>query len=136
MKAVSFIAQSEANECGLACLAMIAEYHGFSVDLTMLRHRFRPPTGNMTLSDLRLVASSIGLTMRALHVDVVELDKLRLPVILHLRVGHFVVMTAEARETQLINIFDPSRGPRKMDQRSFAARFTGVAAELMPALVE
>ena len=32
--------QTEAAECGLACLAMIAGYHGLRVDLPALRHRF------------------------------------------------------------------------------------------------
>ncbi|MFL4993430.1 MAG: cysteine peptidase family C39 domain-containing protein, partial [Microvirga sp.] len=31
------IIQSEASECGLACLAMVATYHGREVDLATLR---------------------------------------------------------------------------------------------------
>ena len=31
---------SEAAECGLACLAMIANSHGHDLDLTRLRQRF------------------------------------------------------------------------------------------------
>ncbi len=31
--------QSEAAECGLACLAMIASYHGQNSDPSMLRRR-------------------------------------------------------------------------------------------------
>ena len=34
------IIQSEAAECGLACLAMVATYHGREVDLTALRRLF------------------------------------------------------------------------------------------------
>jgi ATP-binding cassette, subfamily B, bacterial CvaB/MchF/RaxB len=32
--------QSEATECGLACLAMVAGYHGHRVDLNTLRRRY------------------------------------------------------------------------------------------------
>ena len=32
--------QTEAAECGLTCLAMIANFHGHDVDLTGLRRRF------------------------------------------------------------------------------------------------
>jgi len=32
--------QTEAAECGLACLAMLASYHGHDVDLAGLRRRF------------------------------------------------------------------------------------------------
>jgi len=34
------IFQTEATECGLACLAMIANYHGHQVDLNGLRKDF------------------------------------------------------------------------------------------------
>ena len=32
--------QSEALECGLACLAMISSYHGHRIDLNTLRRRY------------------------------------------------------------------------------------------------
>lgn len=35
-----FIQQSEASECGLACLAMVASYHGLKTDMPTLRRRF------------------------------------------------------------------------------------------------
>src|SRR5690606_5994216 len=34
------IQQGELAECGLACLAMVARYHGHDVDLAGLRRRF------------------------------------------------------------------------------------------------
>lgn len=33
------IRQTEAAECGLACLAMISSYHGHRIDLNTLRRR-------------------------------------------------------------------------------------------------
>ncbi|OQV66012.1 hypothetical protein AK51_13570 [Serratia nematodiphila DZ0503SBS1] len=39
-KRVPSILQSESSECGLACLAMIASYYGFNVDMLSLRQRF------------------------------------------------------------------------------------------------
>ena len=35
------IMQSEVNECGLACLAMLASYQGKLIDIVTLRSRFR-----------------------------------------------------------------------------------------------
>ena len=35
-----YIAQSEAAECGLACIAMVAAFHGYETDLGTLRQRF------------------------------------------------------------------------------------------------
>ena len=36
---VPVILQSEAPECGIACLAMIASYHGHRTDLSSMRLR-------------------------------------------------------------------------------------------------
>ncbi|MGH2506799.1 MAG: cysteine peptidase family C39 domain-containing protein, partial [Ktedonobacteraceae bacterium] len=34
------ILQTEAAECGLACLAMVAGFHGYEIDLLSLRRRY------------------------------------------------------------------------------------------------
>ena len=49
------IRQAEAAECGLACLAMIASYHGHEVDLNALRRRFPISLKGVTLKDLSLI---------------------------------------------------------------------------------
>ena len=36
---VPIVLQSEAAECGLACLAMVASYHGLKTDLNTIRQR-------------------------------------------------------------------------------------------------
>src|SRR5687767_7294841 len=41
--------QTEAAECGLACLAMIASYHGHAVDVASLRRRFAVSMRGATL---------------------------------------------------------------------------------------
>ena len=38
---LSMVFASEAAECGLACIAMIARYHGHDVDLNGLRRSLR-----------------------------------------------------------------------------------------------
>ena len=43
------IIQSEAAECGLACLAMVATYHGREVDLVALRRLFSISLKGVTL---------------------------------------------------------------------------------------
>jgi len=41
---VPMILQSEAPECGIACVAMVASYHGFRTDLGAMRLRLAPCT--------------------------------------------------------------------------------------------
>jgi ATP-binding cassette subfamily B protein RaxB len=42
--------QTEAAECGIACLAMIASYHGHAVDVATLRRRFAVSMRGATLA--------------------------------------------------------------------------------------
>ena len=58
---VPMILQTEASECGLASLAMIASYHGHHTDLTDLRRRFGMSLRGATLRDLVRVADQLGL---------------------------------------------------------------------------
>lgn len=39
-KRLPVIRQAESAECGLACLAMMASWHGHNIDLPSLRERF------------------------------------------------------------------------------------------------
>lgn len=48
-KQLPVIRQTESAECGLACLAMIACWHGLKTDLSTLRERFNIGIQGMTL---------------------------------------------------------------------------------------
>src|SRR5437868_14884811 len=88
------IRQTEATECGLACLAMVASYHGYRTDMNSLRRRYPVSLKGVTLRDLMEIAAHLGLACRPLRVEVVHLGQLRLPAILHWDMVHFVVLTA------------------------------------------
>jgi ATP-binding cassette, subfamily B, bacterial CvaB/MchF/RaxB len=63
------ILASEAAECGLACIAMIARYHGHDVDLNGLRQRFALSLSGMSLRSLMGLADQLGLSSRPLRVE-------------------------------------------------------------------
>ena len=56
------ILQSEAAECGLACLAMVAAAHGHRETLSELRRRFPISLGGSSLKDLMAIADTLGLS--------------------------------------------------------------------------
>ena len=58
------IHQTEAAECGLACLAMIAWFHGHHIDLNTLRRRHPVSLKGVTLRGLIQVASHLHLACR------------------------------------------------------------------------
>ena len=59
------IRQSETAECGLACLAMVAGYHGYDVDLNTLRRKFPLSPRGVRLDELMRVAERLGFAARA-----------------------------------------------------------------------
>ena len=122
--------QTEAAECGLASLAMVANYHGFQADLASLRQRFNLSLKGATMAHLIEFASRLNLAARALRLDLHEMQQLKLPCILHWDLNHFVVMTkADAKS---ITIHDPALGAQKLSYEQASQHFTGVALEVTP----
>ena len=124
------VLQSEAAECGLAAMTMIARFHGHRVDLAGLRQRFPTSIKGMTLRQLIGVASELELSARAVRLEVDELNCLQLPAILHWDLNHFVVL--EKVERGIATILDPAHGRRRVLLGKLGRHFTGVALELVP----
>jgi ATP-binding cassette subfamily B protein RaxB len=122
--------QTEAAECGLASLGMVACYHGHRIDLASLRRRFAVSLKGATLAFLMQAAGRLDLAPRPLKLELEELPALRTPCILHWDLNHFVVLrSADARGAV---IHDPARGVRRLAMAEVSAHFTGIALELTP----
>ena len=63
------IHQTEAAECGLACLAMLASYHGHHIDLNTLRRRHPISLKGVTLRALIEVASHLNFICRPVRFE-------------------------------------------------------------------
>ncbi len=124
------IRQAETSECGLACLAMIAGYYGFTTDLATLRRRFSVSSQGCNLKDLVTIASRLDLAARPLKVELESLEQLQLPCIIHWDLDHFVVLKSISRTK--LRIHDPAKGAVRLTLKEFANHFTGIALELTP----
>ncbi|QUY49441.1 peptidase domain-containing ABC transporter [Serratia plymuthica] len=124
------VLQTEAAECGLACLAMVAGFYGFRVDLSALRHHFSTSLKGMTLKDLADMCGKLSLTSRALRIEPEELHELRLPAILHWDFNHYVVL--ERVNSKEIIIHDPAQGKRKISYSEVKKHLTGIVLEVFP----
>jgi ATP-binding cassette subfamily B protein RaxB len=122
--------QSEAAECGLVCLAMVAEAYGRRTDLPSLRARFPISLKGVTLRTMLAIADRLSLETRPLRCEVDELAEIRLPAILHWRFDHFVVVVARRRGGFVVH--DPALGRTFVSAKELGAAFTGVAVELWP----
>lgn len=124
------ILQAESQECGLACLAMIASAYGLHLDLSMLRRRFAISVKGSHLAQIANYAQALNFSCRPLRLELDEIKQLRLPCILHWNLNHFVVLEKVKRDH--IIILDPAVGRRKLRMDEVSRCFTGVALELTP----
>jgi ATP-binding cassette subfamily B protein RaxB len=122
--------QTEASECALTCLAMIAAYYGADHDTRTLRSRLGATPRGWTLKQLIAAAATLGFSARALRVELGDLDRLACPAILHWDFDHFVVLKrAGARSATIHN---PSTGERRFPLGELSKHLTGIALELTP----
>ena len=130
MAKLPIILQTEAAECGLACLAMISWYHGHKIDLNTLRRRYPVSLRGASLRALTQIASHLKLVSRALKFELDSIGELKLPVVLHWDLNHFVVLK-EVTSKRIV-VHDPARGVQQMPLAEASKHITGVALELMP----
>jgi ATP-binding cassette, subfamily B, bacterial CvaB/MchF/RaxB len=107
------ILQTEAAECGVACLAMVATHFGLRTDLAALRARFSVSMKGATLAQLMGYAAALELSARPLRLELEELPQLAVPCVLHWDMNHFFVLTKASAKS--ITILDPAM------QRNWAA---------------
>jgi ATP-binding cassette subfamily B protein RaxB len=130
--------QSEDAECGLACIAMVLANYGHHVDMVTLRHRYAISLKGSTLRGVMDLATALGLTCRALRLDLDNLHNLKLPAVVHWDLTHFVVLVRVKRNRMgLVRsaiIHDPALGRRELSLKEFSKHFTGVAVEMTPSV--
>jgi ATP-binding cassette subfamily B protein RaxB len=123
--------QTEAAECGLACLAMILSFHGKRTDVSALRQAWPMSMKGLTFTQLIEIAGDMGLNARPVRLELYDLKKLQVPCVLHWRLDHFVVL---ARVTSgYVEILDPAIGRRRLPLAETSKSFSGAALELRPA---
>jgi ATP-binding cassette, subfamily B, bacterial CvaB/MchF/RaxB len=125
------IYQAESTECALACLAMIAGYHGLELSIREMRERCPISMKGATLRAVVEIASRIGFLSRPVRCDVPALRTLALPAMLHWDFEHFVVLR-EVRGGRY-TIHDPAIGVEVISADEMSRRFTGVTVLLTPA---
>lgn len=129
-KHLPMVRQAEATECGHACLAMIAGWHGHQIDLVSLRLYQTASSNGTSLQALAALAEQFALRARALRLEPGDLGRLALPAILHWDMNHFVVLKSVGRRGVVIH--DPARGVLRLSLKEVGQHFTGVAMEFSP----
>ncbi|WP_159991645.1 peptidase domain-containing ABC transporter [Pelistega ratti] len=126
---VPVILQSEINECGLACLAMVRGFYGDNLSLSDLKRQYGfSLSRGMNLKNLIDIAQQLNFMTRAVSLNLEELYQLKLPCILHWDFNHFVVLVKASKNT--FTIHDPAFGKRKITKNELSMHFTGIALEI------
>ncbi|MDP9651470.1 peptidase domain-containing ABC transporter [Paraburkholderia caledonica] len=126
------ILQTEAAECGLASMAMLAGFYGYRTDLITLRRNFPLSLRGINVEQLVKLGDQLGLAGRAIRVDIGDLADISLPCILHWDFNHFVVLRTVSKHGVVVH--DPKLGVKKYDYDKFSEHFTGIAIEFQPTL--
>ncbi len=124
------IQQMEAAECGVASLAVVLDYYGGSIPLEELREVCGTSRDGNSALDLVRAAQELGLDAAGYRLDVGDLDRQELPLILHWRMNHFVVLERVKRGR--VSLIDPASGRVQATFEEVDRCFSGVALAFRP----
>lgn len=125
------VLQSEAMECGLACMSMTMATFGRSLDLGALREKYPVSLRGMSVARMMDIADKEGFLLTAYEAGAGDLGPLKLPGILHWKGQHFVVLT-RYELGKSVTIHDPAVGIRNLTWSQFEDGFSGVACDIEP----
>ncbi|HTL89222.1 MAG TPA: cysteine peptidase family C39 domain-containing protein, partial [Leptolyngbya sp.] len=124
-----YIEQQSSSDCGVACLAMIAQYWGKRLSLNVLRNLAKVGRTGATLKNLANAAEAVGFQARPVRASLGRLRDQQ-PWIAHWQGDHYIVVYRV--QGKRILIADPAKGKRSMSEPEFLKQWTGYALLLTP----
>ncbi|MDR6985061.1 ABC-type bacteriocin/lantibiotic exporter with double-glycine peptidase domain [Rheinheimera pacifica] len=123
--------QSELAECGIICVAMLACFYGFKINMSAMRQKYPVGSNGLTVKQIAQIAAELGMSARVLKLELSQLMQVKRPVILHWNLNHFITLAKVSSKGVVIH--DPAKGQRSLSWQQVAESFTGIAIELFPA---
>ncbi|MGG5891026.1 NHLP family bacteriocin export ABC transporter peptidase/permease/ATPase subunit [Falsiroseomonas sp. HC035] len=122
--------QMEAVECGAVALGIILGHYGRWCALEELRVACGVSRDGSRASHIAAAARQFGMMVQAFRLEPGHLAEMKMPLIAHWGMNHFVVIEAIGPRHAHIN--DPASGPRRITIQELDRSFTGVALTLEP----
>ncbi|MGY0041093.1 cysteine peptidase family C39 domain-containing protein [Pedobacter sp. NJ-S-72] len=113
-----FYKQFDLMDCGPTCLRMVARYYGRSFKVQTLRQYCEINREGVSLLGIYNAAKKIGFESDAIKTSVKGLEESELPIILHWRQNHFVVLYKIKNNKFYIS--DPGTGHIKLNLEDFS----------------
>jgi ATP-binding cassette subfamily B protein len=133
-KRIVSVRQQESRDCGVACLASIAAYHGRRVPLPTIHHLAAAGPGGVNALGLVQAATKLGLTAKGVRATLESLQTVGLPAIAHVRMGdrpHYVAVYDVT--SRAIRYMDPQDGlTHSVRLSEFERIWSGVLVLLAP----
>lgn len=110
--------QRDSMECGIACLKMVASYHGREVSWARLRKLSHVGRLGVSLLSISKAAEALGFKTLGVSISLEQLIKeAPLPAIVHWNQQHFVVVYAIGKNK--IQVADPAHGKVSFSHSEF-----------------
>ena len=122
-----FINQLESNDCGPACLAMIANSYGHKVDLKETKELCSVTRMGVSVRDILEGGKKMGLDAHGLKLTSENLEEIPLPSILYWKQDHFVVLhkIKHKKDKTFYYIADPGYGKTKVEKELLEKEWIG-----------
>lgn len=127
---VPVVLQMTIIECGAACLAMLAGYHGRQTRLSECRDLLGTGRDGISAYEIVEAGQALGLEMEGYEVEADDVADLPLPVMAHWEKNHFVII--ERVTSRLVHLVDPALGRIYLDHQEFAQHFSQVVLTATP----
>ena len=124
----TLVFQGETNECGLACIAMMAETQGIDVSLESLRERYPASQHGTSLARLCDIMGELAMPAYPVAFEHDELAELPLPAILHYGASHYVVLAY--RKGNHVCVMNPGIGQQLLPIDALKLDISGYALVL------
>jgi ABC-type bacteriocin/lantibiotic exporter with double-glycine peptidase domain len=117
--------QGEVAECGLACVAMLAQTLGKRIELADLRERFPLSTAGASLAQLVEILEAYGIKAYPVQFERGSVADLPMPAIVHYGGNHFVV-AADAYQDH-VRLLNPATGSGVFREQPLGEHLSGFA---------
>lgn len=128
MKSFKFYPQHDSMQCGIACLQMICKHYSKEYTIKQLAEYCFATTEGVSLLGIGEAASKLGLHTICGKVTIQQIQKVRLPCILHWNQNHFVVLY-KIRNGKNFYIADPGKGKIKYTQDEFKSHWVSISSQ-------
>jgi ATP-binding cassette subfamily B protein len=127
---VPVVLQASRAECGVACLAMILDYHGSPWPMQRLQQLCAVGRDGVSAAGIVRAATRVGLVAKGYAASAAAVDRVALPAIAHWEGNHFVVL--DRVSPRRVHLVDPRLGRRRLPRAEFDAGVGKVVLAVQP----